>query len=65
MNQDRGKLCGMARTSRRRKVVVALEMTGASGRNQLMGIFRFLGYEPKFDVRQGLRLAGDWYSANL
>ena len=26
---------------------------------------RLLGYEPKFDVRQGLRLAGDWYSANL
>lgn len=24
-----------------------------------------LGYEPRFDVRQGLRLAGDWYAANL
>ena len=24
-----------------------------------------LGYEPQFDVRQGLRLAGDWYAANL
>ena len=24
-----------------------------------------LGYEPAFDVRQGLRLAGDWYSAHL
>lgn len=24
-----------------------------------------LGYEPIFDVRQGLRLAGDWYAANL
>ena len=24
-----------------------------------------LGYEPAFDVRQGLRLAGDWYAANL
>lgn len=24
-----------------------------------------LGYEPKFSVRQGLRLAGDWYAANL
>ena len=51
MNQDRGKLCGMARTFRRRKVIVALEMTGASGRNQLMGIFRFLGYERHWDIR--------------
>ncbi|RRD70417.1 MULTISPECIES: NAD-dependent epimerase/dehydratase family protein [unclassified Desulfovibrio] len=24
-----------------------------------------LGYDPQFDVRQGLRLAGDWYAANL
>jgi UDP-N-acetylglucosamine 4-epimerase len=24
-----------------------------------------LGYNPQFDVRQGLRLAGDWYAANL
>ncbi|MGV6995068.1 NAD-dependent epimerase/dehydratase family protein [uncultured Desulfovibrio sp.] len=24
-----------------------------------------LGYGPQFDVRQGLRLAGDWYAANL
>ncbi len=24
-----------------------------------------LGYEPQFNVRQGLRLAGDWYAANL
>lgn len=24
-----------------------------------------LGYDPAFDVRQGLRLAGDWYAANL
>ncbi|MBO4300219.1 MAG: Vi polysaccharide biosynthesis UDP-N-acetylglucosaminuronic acid C-4 epimerase TviC [Desulfovibrio sp.] len=24
-----------------------------------------LGYAPQFDVRQGLRLAGDWYAANL
>ncbi|MDR1777464.1 MAG: GDP-mannose 4,6-dehydratase [Desulfovibrio sp.] len=24
-----------------------------------------LGYEPQYDVRQGLRLAGDWYAANL
>lgn len=24
-----------------------------------------LGYAPAFDVRQGLRLAGDWYAANL
>lgn len=24
-----------------------------------------LGYEPQFSVRQGLRLAGDWYAANL
>ena len=24
-----------------------------------------LGYEPHFNVRQGLRLAGDWYAANL
>ena len=24
-----------------------------------------LGYEPRFDVRTGLRLAGDWYAANL
>ena len=24
-----------------------------------------LGYDPQIDVRQGLRLAGDWYAANL
>ncbi len=24
-----------------------------------------LGYDPQFDVRSGLRLAGDWYAANL
>ena len=24
-----------------------------------------LGYDPQFDVRQGLRLAGDWYATNL
>ena len=24
-----------------------------------------LGYDPRYDVRQGLRLAGDWYAANL
>ena len=24
-----------------------------------------LGYDPQYDVRQGLRLAGDWYAANL
>ena len=24
-----------------------------------------LGYQPAYDVRQGLRLAGDWYAANL
>ena len=24
-----------------------------------------LGYEPEYDVRQGLRLAGDWYDAHL
>lgn len=24
-----------------------------------------LGYEPKYNVREGLRLAGDWYAANL
>ena len=24
-----------------------------------------LGYNPQFDVRKGLRLAGDWYAANL
>lgn len=24
-----------------------------------------LGYDPAFDVRQGLRLAGDWYASNL
>lgn len=26
---------------------------------------KFLGYAPRYDVRQGLRLAGDWYAANL
>ncbi|MDR3357271.1 MAG: SDR family oxidoreductase [Desulfovibrio sp.] len=26
---------------------------------------KLLGYEPQYDVRQGLRLAGDWYAANL
>ena len=26
---------------------------------------KLLGYEPRYDVRQGLRLAGDWYAANL
>ena len=25
----------------------------------------WLGYAPAYDVRQGLRLAGDWYAANL
>ena len=24
-----------------------------------------LGYAPRYDVREGLRLAGDWYAANL
>lgn len=41
----------MARTFKRRKVIVALEMTDASGRNQLMGIFRFLGYDRHWDIR--------------
>ena len=26
---------------------------------------KLLGYAPKYDVRQGLRLAGDWYAAHL
>ena len=26
---------------------------------------KLLGYEPRYDVREGLRLAGDWYAANL
>lgn len=26
---------------------------------------KLLGYAPTYDVRQGLRLAGDWYAANL
>ncbi len=26
---------------------------------------KLLGYEPGYSVRQGLRLAGDWYAANL
>ncbi len=26
---------------------------------------KLLGYAPVYDVRQGLRLAGDWYAANL
>jgi UDP-N-acetylglucosamine 4-epimerase len=26
---------------------------------------RLLGYAPQYDVRKGLRLAGDWYAANL
>lgn len=26
---------------------------------------RLLDYAPRYDVRQGLRLAGDWYAANL
>lgn len=26
---------------------------------------KLLGYAPTFDVRQGLRLAGDWYASNL
>ena len=26
---------------------------------------KLLGYGPQFDVRQGLRLTGDWYAANL
>lgn len=25
----------------------------------------YLGYSPRYDVRQGLRMAGDWYAANL
>ncbi len=24
-----------------------------------------LGFEPVYNVRQGLRLSGDWYAANL
>lgn len=37
-------------------------------RHSLANISRaqnLLGYAPQFDVRQGLRLAGDWYAANL
>lgn len=26
---------------------------------------RLLGYDPRYDVREGLTLAGDWYAANL
>ena len=41
----------MARIAKRRKVIVALEMMDASGRNQLMGIFRYLGYDRHWDIR--------------
>ena len=30
-----------------------------------VAMLSLLGYDPQFDVRQGLRLAGDWYAANL
>lgn len=45
------KLYAMTRTYKRRKVIVALEMACASGRNQLMGVFRFLGYRRNWDIR--------------
>ncbi|MDR2573854.1 MAG: Vi polysaccharide biosynthesis UDP-N-acetylglucosaminuronic acid C-4 epimerase TviC [Desulfovibrio sp.] len=44
------------------------EFRAGDVRHSLADISRarnLLGYEPQYDVRQGLRLAGDWYAANL
>lgn len=44
------------------------EFRAGDVRHSLADITRartLLGFEPEFDVRQGLRLAGDWYAANL
>lgn len=44
------------------------EFRAGDVRHSLADISRaktLLGYAPQFDVRQGLRLAGDWYAANL
>ncbi|MDO5483333.1 MAG: LPS biosynthesis protein WbpP, partial [Desulfovibrionaceae bacterium] len=44
------------------------EFRAGDVRHSLADISRartLLGYAPAVDVRQGLRLAGDWYAANL
>lgn len=44
------------------------EFRAGDVRHSLADISRaktLLGYSPRYDVRQGLRLAGDWYAANL
>lgn len=44
------------------------EFRAGDVRHSLADISRahdLLGYTPAYDVRQGLRLAGDWYAANL
>jgi UDP-N-acetylglucosamine 4-epimerase len=49
-------------------VVVHRDFRAGDVRHSLADISRakkLLGYEPQYDVRQGLRLAGDWYASNL
>ncbi|MDR2056558.1 MAG: SDR family oxidoreductase [Desulfovibrio sp.] len=51
-----------------RAVAVHRDFRAGDVRHSLADISRaksLLGYEPHYDVRQGLRLAGDWYAANL
>ncbi len=48
--------------------VVHRDFRAGDVRHSLADISRantLLGYAPTYDVRQGLRLAGDWYAANL
>ncbi|MDR3319723.1 MAG: NAD-dependent epimerase/dehydratase family protein [Desulfovibrio sp.] len=49
-------------------VAVYRDFRAGDVRHSLADISRarnLLGYKPRHDVRQGLRLAGDWYAANL
>ena len=43
----------------------ALRVTGTTPTCNITRARTLLGYEPEYDVRQGLRLAGDWYDAHL
>lgn len=50
------------------KKAVYREFRPGDVRHSLADISRakkYLGYEPKYNVKQGLRLAGDWYAENL
>ena len=56
------------RTEAARASPVHRDFRAGDVRHSLADISRaqtLLGYDPAFDVRQGLRLAGDWYAANL